>query len=119
MNPKVHKGRPRFHIDRSVARGTTDIYCLVEEGPGWKEVFFLAGAEKRPFEKEDQAAEPLFSIHRLYADDALQGLFDQLYKLGFRPSGKGDQTDALTAHLQDMRRIAFDRLKIAMPENKK
>ena len=48
-----------------------------------------------------------------------QILINELWRVGFRPEGSEstkDQIDAMNNHLQDIRKIAFDKLKIKMFE---
>lgn len=47
-----------------------------------------------------------------------QRLFDDLWACGFRPQateGSADQTEALSAHLKDMRAIASKKLGVELP----
>jgi hypothetical protein len=55
-----------------------------------------------------QETKPLFDI----SNDAAQKLFDKLYDLGFRQTdvGTAGHLKATEKHLEDMRKIAFDRL---------
>lgn len=50
--------------------------------------------------------------------DACQDLMDQLWRLGFRPE-RGEmsvgQMQAVNAHLQDMRTLAFAKLEVPKP----
>lgn len=55
--------------------------------------------------------EPLFNLR----DEAAQELMDDLWNAGIRPSismANAQEATALTKHLEDMRKIAFHKLKI-------
>jgi hypothetical protein len=59
-------------------------------------------------------AAPSFSI----VDENVQELFDMLWAGGFRPReyiNEASRIDAVNRHLEDMRTIAFDRLKVSAP----
>jgi hypothetical protein len=70
----------------------------------------------QPRESQERFLEPVPSF-RLDAE-AAQRLMDELWSCGFRPA-QGKQSEGVTVaqerHLQDMRAIAFDRLKIDTP----
>ena len=56
--------------------------------------------------KEGLLADPTFKLHRVEA----QQLFNLLWKEGYRPAdgtGNAGHTQALSNHLEDMRRIVF------------
>lgn len=63
---------------------------------------------------------PSFSI----SDQAAQNLFDDLWRGGFRPSREADNRraegalEATKHHLEDVRAIAFDKLRIEKPCSK-
>jgi hypothetical protein len=50
------------------------------------------------------------------ADELIQGIMNEAWRVGFRPAGYADvknETDALRAHRDDLRTIAFHQLGIA------
>jgi hypothetical protein len=60
------------------------------------------------------ATNPSFNL----TDDQAQAMFDMLWAGGFRPKqqvNEASRIEAVTRHLEDMRAIAFDRLKVAVP----
>ena len=58
-----------------------------------------------------------FIIGRHERDDFCQCLLDDLYRIGYRPKDatRGDKTD-IKAHLEDMRKIAFGKLRMETPK---
>ena len=50
--------------------------------------------------------------------DAAQRLINDLWRVGVRPAGEHgtNEINALTRHLEDMRAIAANRLKLTLPE---
>lgn len=63
---------------------------------------------------KDGQQEPMESQLVMTGQD-VQVLVDQLYSLGFRPTeamGSAGQLDAVNAHLQDMRKLVFERGKV-------
>ena len=52
------------------------------------------------------------------SQDSAQQLINDLWRVGVRPAGEHgtNEINALTRHLEDMRAIAADRLKLTLPE---
>jgi len=53
-------------------------------------------------------------------EDQAQGLMNDLWRSGLRPKGNKnveEELNAINSHLEDMRQIAFSRLKIDKPED--
>lgn len=82
-------------------------------GTGQREIARLTWAKLEP----NVHTEPTAGL-----DDAqCQQLIDDLFAAGFRPTEGRDAAGALsamTAHLADMRQIAFNKLEVPKPEDK-
>lgn len=98
-----------LHFDR------LDFYLLCHGFGGKDQREIATNFSFEPFQ-ENHSIEPrgTFSLH----GDRAQALIDQLWQCGLRPS-QGKQSEGVTAaqarHLEDMRAIAFDRLKVERP----
>lgn len=105
--------RKRFYLQSAnYGRGIEMRLCTIDEGGA------VTGEAAPPeFKKvEDGAtwAEPFTTLSM----DAAQNLMDELWFLGFRPE-RGEmsvgQVAATEKHLQDMRSIVFEKLKVKKP----
>lgn len=91
-------------------RGGHRLILIEDQAPG--KIGVLAGFEWITCEEGDA-----FFGHEGIgnADQLIQGIMDKAWDAGFRPAGYADvknETTALRAHLDDLRRIAFHHLGV-------
>lgn len=98
-----------WRVEQSMYRDSVDFLLLHHRGgqttSGQRTEFVLVPSE------EGLILEPTFSVTRQEAQQIINGL----WRSGFRPkdgSGAIAHVEAIEGHLQDMRKIAFNRLKI-------
>lgn len=63
--------------------------------------------------KDGEIIKPTFSISGMLAKPFLQAMADELHKIGIKPKDKPVLQNELTAtkyHLEDMRRLVFERI---------
>ena len=83
--------------------------AIVMDGPSGKSVADQISITKL---EHGQRITPCASFDR----DAAQNLFDELWRLGFRPqdgTGNSGHIEAIKYHLEDMRKLVFDEQKNA------
>ena len=106
MNPKL----PIWRAEESIYLRRVQ-FLVTQEGPQGRAVGQPTDIMMSFGHDETCVMEPTLSIHL----DEAQQIINELWRLGFRPkdgSGALAHTDAISAHLADMRTIAFNRLKI-------
>lgn len=94
--------------DRSMFRGTIDLLVVHEYSSGGGAVGLPLTMQR--LEPGEMAGEPTL---RLRPEDA-QGLMDELWRVGLRPTegtGSAGSLAATERHLADMRSVAFGLLK--------
>ena len=73
---------------------------------------YLSKAEWEPADPTAFDPPPLISFN----NNRVQELFNELWQLGFRPSQGTEPTQAVQAHLEDMRKLVFHRFGIKEEE---
>jgi len=87
------------------------LYCAHTEGDG-------VNRYAQPVSFEDGPQGALVDPFLLITEDEAQGLIDELWRCGLRPT-QGKQSEGVNntqeKHLEDMRAIAFAKLKVSAP----
>ena len=98
-----------WRVEQSIYRQSVDFLLIQSRGHddivGQPTEFMMVQAD------EGMVMQPTFSVTSYEAQDMMNGL----WQAGFRPrdgSGAVAHVEATQAHLSDMRKIAFNRLKI-------
>lgn len=99
----------RFYVQKRLWTDRLDLGVMVvrrEIGGEWKE--YVVRKTLEPHTEGDEVSEPTFALAKTEA----QELMDALWSAGVRPSsGEGNtgQLGATERHLEDMRRLVFER----------
>ena len=112
----IHVGK-RVVAHRAPWRNQFEIYVIDDrlEGRQNRPHLLQCAGDTATWEAQQEGfafACPSFAL----STDAAQDLFDMLWQGGLRPIqqiNESSRIEAVTRHLEDMRAIAFDRLKIA------
>lgn len=104
---------PRFYIRRDAFGEGIEIRFghseLVNKALGEHRIFAAEPVAMKVWEPGTAPTQPMMYLHHSEAQDSMQSLMDQLWRLGVRPSdiGTPGHLAATTKHLEDMRALVF------------
>jgi len=99
-------GRTEWHVESSIAWDAIHLWAIMRDGERRSQI--TAQLTVSPVEPGQLVEGPTLRITEAEA----QQLMDGLWRIGIRPrdgAGSLAQVDAMNAHLQDMRKLVFDR----------
>lgn len=105
-------GALRVHCADRPWSGDIAVYLMKRDASGARSVARFSDFSDPVPQHQLLPPEPSFSIPSGMA----KNLMDELWRAGIRPSEGVPSGDAQTAHLQDMRAIAFAKLNVEMPK---
>lgn len=101
----------QFHVSHQWQSNAYEVMARVKNDDG-KYAFIRGEFTQVPY---DDSVVVMSTPHLMHLrDDEAQNLMDALWNVGIRPaqgSGTGAHVEAMKYHLEDMRRLVFDKMK--------